>query len=181
MRLNVGCGEYPLPVNEGWVNLDADPAAPAQVRALVPPLPFADESLTEVYAGHFLEHLAPDDAACFLAECRRVLVPGGKLGIVVPDTRAIVKHYLANDLSVEYPAGTHRRVGDLDEVCGLFLYSTVQDSPHRWSYDLATLRRALERAGFRVVKQIDRYRDPRIPVRVWYGCGWDAVKPGGQA
>jgi hypothetical protein len=68
-------------------------------------------------------------------------------------------------------------VNDLDAVCGMFLYSPLQTSPHKWSYDLGTLARILEGAGFTIAGEIDRYRDPRIPVGAWYQCGLEAVKP----
>ncbi len=173
-RLNVGCGEYPLPY---WMNLDADPRAIADHYATVPPLPFEDEALDEIYAGHFLEHLTPDEARAFLAECRRCLTHGGQLGIVVPDTREVLTRWLNGALDcVEYGHDVWHPVADLDAVCAMFLYSTVQSSPHRWSYDLGTLKRLLESSGFHVVGEIDRYRDARIPRGAWYQCGLDAVK-----
>jgi len=173
-RLNVGCGQYPLLY---WTNLDADQAAFADRYHTVPPLPYEDGTLDDIYAGHFLEHLTPWDARAFLAECLRCLAPGGRIGILVPDTREVLTRWLRGDLDcVEYPVGTFHAVADLDAVCALFLYSTVQDSPHRWSYDLGTLARLLEAAGFRVIGEIDRYRDPRVALGAWYQCGLDAVK-----
>jgi predicted SAM-dependent methyltransferase len=151
---------------------------PADACATVPPLPYPDGSLDEIYAGHVLEHLTPAAADLLLLECRRCLVPGGTMGIVVPDTREIMTRWLAGTAdTVEYPADVIRPIADLDEVCALFLYSTVQESLHQWSYDLTTLRRRIERAGFLVTCEIDRWNDPRIPVGAWYQCGWDAVAP----
>ncbi len=173
-RLNVGCGEYPLFY---WTNLEANPALPADVHATVPPLPFADASLDEIYAGHFLEHLSPEDAAAFLAECYRVLTPGGKLGVVVPDTRAVLTHYLAqDDTAIEVPRGQWHNLNDLNAVCKVFLYSTVQDSHHLWSYDMDTLRQVIEAAGFRCTDAINPWTDPRITCGHGLQCGWDAVK-----
>lgn len=173
-RLNIGCGQHPLLF---WQNLDGDPNAIADHYAIVPPLPFEDEAFDDIYAGHVLEHLSPRDAHRLLIECRRCLAPGGRLGIVVPDTREVLTRWLNNALDcVEYPEGVFHAVNDLDEICAVFLYSTVQASPHRWSYDLETLHRAIEAAGFVVTGEIDRYRDARIPVGAWYQCGLDAVK-----
>ena len=174
-RLNVGCSVHPLLY---FVNLDEDPNAIADLYQHVPPIPFEDGSLDEIYAGHFLEHLSRPNAALFLAECFRCLAPGGKLGVVVPDTREILTRWLAGSLDcVEYPVNTWHAVADLDAVCGLFLYSTVQESPHLWSYDQGTLARAMTRAGFVNLQEIDRYRDPRIPVGAWYQVGVDGFKP----
>lgn len=151
---------------------------PAELHCAVPPIPYEDESLNEIWSGHMLEHLEPEKATEFLAECYRCLVPGGKLGILVPDTREIMRRYLEQtDDQVQYPLGTWRRVADLDEVCALFLYSTVQDSRHAWSYDADTLRRAMERAGFGEFMEIDRHQDYRIPVGAFYQVGFDAYKP----
>ena len=68
-RLNIGCGQYPF---LGWTNLDADPAATADLYAMVPPIPFYDGSLDEIFIGHCLEHFTPETAAAQIgrASCR---------------------------------------------------------------------------------------------------------------
>jgi predicted SAM-dependent methyltransferase len=174
-RLNIGCGEWPLLY---WTNIDESQNAYADIYQHVPPLPYGDNTLSDIYAGHFLEHLTQDDAGAFLDECWRCLKPGGRLGVLVPDTREILRRYIAGaDDKVEWPQGSYVHVSDLDDVCRMFLYSTVQESHHRWSYDLYTLRRLLMKHRFNVTAEIDRHSDPRIPVGAWYQCGWDAVKP----
>lgn len=172
-RVNVGCGPYPL---RDWINIDEQPCY-GDLHLHVPPLPFADGEMTDIWASHFLEHLTPADADAFLDECWRCLQPGGRLGLVVPDTREIAARYVKRtDDVVEYPCGVFRPVKSLETLCEMFLYSTVQPSPHRWSYDLETLRALLERHRFRVTADIHRWEDPRIGVGAWYQCGWDAVK-----
>lgn len=174
MKLNIGCGNHPL---LGWVNLDGSPSAICDVVATVPPLPYGDASVDEVYCGHVLEHFDETGGDALLAEVRRVLVPGGKLGVVVPDARAIMGRWLSGvHEAVEYPSEVYRDTADLDEVCRLFVFSTVQESRHQWLFDEVTLRRKLRRAGFKIVGSIDRMRDPRLGSAAWYQCGVDAVK-----
>jgi SAM-dependent methyltransferase len=48
-------------------------------------LPWTDESVDAVYAGHVLEHIPYEDGTSAVAEMRRVLKPGGRLCIVGPD------------------------------------------------------------------------------------------------
>jgi SAM-dependent methyltransferase len=186
-RVNIGCGQFPITgerAGGGWCNIDEAADTPADLHARVPPLPFPDGSLDEIYAGHFLEHLRPADAQAFLVECRRALKPGGTLGIVVPDFREVARRYLAGAPDVIGLGGTARTfaIADLDDVCSLFLYSPkeVQVSAHLWSYDLDTLRRALEAVGFVSLVQIDRYADPRLTAGVWFQCGWECEAPGGE-
>lgn len=45
-------------------------------------LPFDKESLSEIWALHFLEHV--NDPVAVLLDCQRVLQPGGVMHIVVP-------------------------------------------------------------------------------------------------
>jgi len=175
-RLNVGCGEWPM---LWWTNLDsADVPADIHADAIAHLQSCQPGRYDEIYAGHFLEHLAREAGAVFLAECFKVLSPGGKLGIVVPDTFEICERYVHHRIdAVEFPQGRWWDVRDLDAVCGLFLYSTIQDSPHCWSYDIHTLARAMQQAGFVGLREIDRYRDPRLGSPAWYQCGLDGFKP----
>jgi len=175
-RLNVGCGNYRM---NYWINLDSSPNVPADIHADALEYLSGCEvgTFDAIYAGHMLEHLGYGDAMQFLAECYRVLSPGGNLGILVPDTREIMFRWLNGMVDeVEWPQNVWRPVSDLDEVCHLFLYSDIQESPHRWAWELKTLARAMQRAGFVNLRQIDRYHDPRIPVGAWYQCGIDGNK-----
>ena len=96
--VNIGCGTVFHP---GWINLDSAPAGPG-VRACDARrgLPFADASVDVVYHAHMLEHLEADDARKFLAECHRVLRPGGIMRVVVPDLEGIAQTYLRELASV---------------------------------------------------------------------------------
>jgi SAM-dependent methyltransferase len=174
-RLNVGCGAYHL---TGYANLDADPDVPADVHAdaLTYLSDCADGSLDEVYAGHFLEHLTPDEARRFLAECHRCLVPGGALAIVVPDMREVARRYVEGLRDAVYIGDRWWDVADLDAVCAVFLYSPIQETPHRWAWDVRTLARALAAAGFGDLREIDRYRDGRLGAAAWFQCGVEGTK-----
>lgn len=177
-RLNIGCGDYDLPLEDGWFNIDNAVGSAANMLTTVPPIPWPNQSIDEVYAGHFLEHLDYDKGQEFLHECYRVLKSGGKLGIVVPDTKEIVRRYLGEMGDYGQTAdGRVFRVNDLDDVCAYWLFSTIQPSRHRWAYDLETLERALRQVGFSVTGEIDRHKDPRLGTGQWYQCGLDAVKP----
>ena len=173
-RVNVGSGDYPL---NYYVNIDSDPTKPAQVHTHVPPMPCEDESLDEVWCCHFLEHLPFVEAVEFVKECHRCLVPGGRLAIVVPDTWEVMRRYLDQSIdAVEYPAGEWWSVRDLNAICHMFLYSTAQESPHRWSYDGHSLVGLMRSNGFGDLKEIDRYRDPRIAQGAWYQFGFEGRK-----
>jgi predicted SAM-dependent methyltransferase len=92
--LNLGCGRRFHP---DWCNVDIAPADPAVLaHDLTRPLPFSDGQFLAVYHSHVLEHLPKAGAPGFLAECLRVLEPGGILRVVVPDLETIARLYLAN-------------------------------------------------------------------------------------
>ena len=173
MKLNVGSGDHPL---DGYCNLDIRNKG-ADLIAKVPPLPFQSETLDEIYAGHFLEHLDFWAGRRFLHECWRCLKLGGKLAVVVPNTKAIVQAYIQQEnLWIELPKGAWHNLNDLDSICRLFLYSPDQNTPHVWSYDLDTLKTAMCRSRFCGLRAIDNYTDTRLASPAWYQCGLEGVK-----
>jgi predicted SAM-dependent methyltransferase len=174
LRLNLGCGDYSL---DGFVNVDAMAFRGVDAVISVPPLPWPDASVSEIYAGHFLEHLSFADGGELLRECFRVMTSGASIGVVVPDFHEIARRYvLEADAPFEWGDGRHDMT-DLDELCHYLLFSTVQQSHHLWAYDLTTLGRALERVGFALTREIDRFSDPRLSTPRWYQCGLNASKP----
>jgi len=75
MKLHLGCGRTLL---EGWVNVDCVPAEGVTVCDLNDcrrtPLPFADDSVDEIFASHLIEHIT--DTLPLMQELHRVAKNG---------------------------------------------------------------------------------------------------------
>lgn len=89
-KLNLGCGYFP---KEGFVNVDIDPAAPADIIHDLEqkPWPFEDQSFSEIEIFHVLEHVA--DVHGTLSEIYRILKPGGRVHIKVPHSSRGFTHW----------------------------------------------------------------------------------------
>lgn len=91
-KLNLGCGHR---FHRDWTNLDFVSTGEAVIaHNLLSGVPFPDQSFDVVYHSHVLEHFSRADGKAFIAECFRVLKPGGIIRIAVPDLEGIVRHYL---------------------------------------------------------------------------------------
>lgn len=90
--VNIGCGSV---FHSDWINLDKIPVS-SEVKAydIRDRLPFLDEEIDACYSSHVLEHLSPEDAQQFLADCYRILKPGSVIRLVVPNLEVIARLYL---------------------------------------------------------------------------------------
>jgi len=148
--VNVGCGPFPLP---GFVNIDLFRHAPE----IIPwdcrwNLPCSDSSARGIRAEHFFEHLEPrEEVPAFLADCLRVLEPGGVLRIIVPDCGRLLAAYCKgphdlsgfHDLAVPDPLPD-----DLPTRMDVISHAFHQWHEHRWGYDADSLMQRLKSAGF---------------------------------
>jgi len=169
VKLNLGCGGQVVP---GWTNVDYAvgarlaklPIFGALVRSLGlfdvswdrsiviqdlrRPLPWPDESVDVIYASHILEHFSRDEGKDLLAECRRLLRPNGILRVLVPDLKAIVDSYLADDLRADgFVEALGVLYGRSSNPFKDRLYPWLQ-FPHKCMYDQRCLLKILDGEGF---------------------------------
>ena len=94
--LNLGCG-YKYVKAEEWLNADMLSVGDDVVKCnFLNGIPFDSEKFDLVYHSHVLEHFAKADAGKFIAECHRILKPGGVIRIALPNLEVIAKEYLKN-------------------------------------------------------------------------------------
>jgi SAM-dependent methyltransferase len=94
IRLHLGCGQRFLP---GWLHVDAQAFEHVDYQTTVDKLDmFEDETVDEIYACHVLEHIPRSQILTTLKEWNRVLKPGAKIRIAVPDWDAVVAHCAGN-------------------------------------------------------------------------------------
>lgn len=99
-KLQIGCGYEPI---DGWVNLDAAPSTPADWHGPADKLPWADDTFVEIRAVDILEHFSYRDTERVLTEWARVLAPGGRMYVQVPDAENMMQRYLSNPATMVMP------------------------------------------------------------------------------
>ncbi len=133
-RLHVGSGSQHL---EGWINLDLRPLPGVDVVVDVTRgLAFSD--VDAVFAEHFLEHLAADDALDFLVAVRRILQDRGRLRLSTPNLDWVwLTHYRLEAAADDKVRG------------GLALNRAFHGWEHKFLWNRETLELALLATGFR--------------------------------
>jgi predicted SAM-dependent methyltransferase len=191
--LNLGCGHV---TPAGWINVDGSNRAwlasqlPFVDRTLValklvPPtefargiqfadffqrLPWNDDTADAVYMGEVLEHFTQEDGRRLLAECFRILKPGGVLRLRVPDNARFWQNYLQ-----EYQAIKAKPRGEWTTAharwVSMFFRDICVRPPksfhsmghyHKWMYDDVSLILQLEEQGYRAVERA-AFHESRIP------------------
>jgi hypothetical protein len=131
LRLNIGAGDTKI---EGFTPIDRKFGSEAF------PLPYPDNSVEEIRASHILEHFSFGDGIKALSEWVRVLKPGGRLRVAVPDVDKVLA-----------------AKGDQNRLFYLMGGQCNADDFHRSAFDEERLCATLAQAG---LERIDRWHSP---------------------
>ena len=147
-RLCLGSGRAPIP---GWTN--GDYFFPADVQLdLRHGIPVPDGSVELIYSEHLIEHFTLDDNLRLLAECARVLAPGGRMRIATPDLESLVRDYRTTWRDHDWV--------NWDEYGWIssgtqMLNTAVREWGHVYLWDFEELRQRLEGIGFRGIERFE--------------------------
>ena len=170
-KINFGCfiGQFYY----GWLNvdiLDMEKFSASQGYKFMrldvsKPLPFPDGYADCVFFSHLIEHLSREEGARFVAECSRILRPGGVVRIATPNTGSLMtqyqydmekyKEHLADyrDAPDEDPNGLkqyrHVNVGVGGAETPIDAFAHLALSGHKSVYDTGILYKILVDAGFK--------------------------------
>lgn len=155
-KLNIGCGRRLL---NGWLNADFKPYSKKIICLdATKPFPFDPETFDYVYCEHMIEHISYTQGLRMLAECLRVLKPGGKIRVVTPDLYFITGLCRRDKSPLQTEYIKHATDRWMDErpprydapfVVNNHFYSWG----HQFLYDEETLRDSLITAGFTTITQ----------------------------
>lgn len=148
--LNLGSGGTWI---KGFYNIDANPMSACDVIGHIDRIKLRSQSVGAIYNSHVFEHIPRAQAPRVLAEWRRVLKPGGKLYICVPDQEVLFRVYLDNLPLYGTPQGKDL----VDRACYLSYGGQANRHDfHFYGYSFATLSHLLQSVGFQHVRRFDR-------------------------
>ena len=153
MKLNIGAGwpggRYRA---KEWINLDLVRNQRMTVQGDALFLPFKTDTLEEVHCCHMLEHLTREKYPKVLQEINRVLQPGKKAYIEVPDFHGTIE-ILHSVFNMGDPGLIH------NWTTSLFGKSENPGMAHHWAFYDKLLIQAMEDAGFKEVYRSNKLED----------------------
>lgn len=144
--LHVGCGGEGLPpwlTPASETRLDIDPEQKPDIVASMTDMGEIGQ-FDVIYCSHALEHLHPNDILKALKEFRRCLKPDGYAVVMVPDCEDVKPTF-----EILYTTKGGLEVSGYDVFYGHSRFTSEQPHMrHQMAFDCATLKAAIEAAGF---------------------------------
>ena len=130
-----------------------------------PPFPIDDNIYEIIYMSHVLEHIPWHDVPKSLLDIHRILKPGGRVEIIVPDLQKLIAAYIAPTLIKQ--DSIIWRVPEEDKLPCVWLCARLyghtfgnkgDENWHKGCFDVELLYKRLKDAGFINIRFMDKVR-----------------------
>lgn len=148
--LHLGSGDQKI---DDFLNIDANLFTKCDVVAGIKKIKLAEECTRIIYASHVFEHISRYTTSKVLGEWYRLLKPGGRLYILVPNMETLFQIYLENIKSYQTAEGKYLADFAMDIIYG---GQINRWDYHYYGYSFETLRLLLESVGFKKVSTFER-------------------------
>jgi len=157
LKLHLGSAHCFLS-HRGWIDHDIDLsysksyAKPVTYYDARERLPYDDATADLIFTSHLIEHITYPEGCHMLAECFRVLKPGGRLRVSTPDIYRLFRLLeWVGPAGQEYMDFEHRTFpNEIPRPTACFVVNNfVRAWGHLFIYDAHTLEEAMALAGFR--------------------------------
>lgn len=162
--LDIGCGPNR---HAEFINLDYGWQPGIDIcwdvtRGIPPP----DAAVKGIFSEHCFEHLPFESIEFVLGECRRVLKPGGRIRIVMPDGELYLTRYsriIGGETCLMLPFAENHSVGGIYSPI-LTINRIFRHHGHLFIYDFGLLQQLLATNGFVDIgrEEFGSGRDPRL-------------------
>lgn len=118
---------------------------------------YPDGSVEAIYCGQMIEHLNPHtEVPAFLAECYRMLRPGGRIRLTTPDLAYLIEAFLSDSMAAfEAEQPEFYKGATSEDQLAYIMYGAGGTSEryegHQHLYTMRSLAGKLGNAGLRVV------------------------------
>lgn len=149
-KLHIGSGTYH---EAGWLNSDLEPSSPRDiVLDATRRYPFPTGSFDVIYSEHMIEHVPYPAGRRMLAECLRVLKPGGTLRLATPRLGFLLDLFnpeltATQQAYIRWATATFAPTAPTPRAAFVF-NNFVRAWGHQFIYDEETLMEAVSETGF---------------------------------
>ena len=142
IKLNLGSGGVDYP---GYLSVDLYDKRAHIIMDIEKNMDFEDNSVTEILASHIFEHFSPYKIESILKEWFRILKPGGKLIMEMPNIEELCRNFITADYQ--------KRFGILNAIYGSVNTTDVGErsditSPHLFGWWPEAIWQYLRLTGF---------------------------------
>lgn len=160
--INLELGAGSKKGSNGWTTLDIAPGCDMYCN-LAKGIPFPDGSVQNIYSSHFFEHLTYEQSQVLLGECLRVMAPGGRFSICVPNARLYLEAYLKQDRTLSEDFFQYKPAYNSTTRIDYVNYVAYMNGSHHYMFDQENLVFLLQRRGFKNVRI--REFDPALDLK----------------